>query len=120
MFFKYSFFFSQELKTFKCRQCSLQHIKPEVFSLIPKLSELNLGLNQFKHFEHELEELKSLRILILDHNHIHDITNHLFNYHHKSLEHLGKLKVGNKVEMKARFEIFIFSILTRPSSRSFE
>lgn len=82
--------FSQELKTFKCRQCSLKQIKPELFNMIPKLNELNLGSNQFKHFDNELNAMRNLRNLILDHNQIHEISNRLFSFHHKSLEHLGE------------------------------
>lgn len=81
---------SQELKTLKCRQCALKQIKAEVFQTMPRLAELDLGANQFRSFENELAALKSLKILILDHNKIHEITNRLFSFHHKSLEHLGE------------------------------
>jgi len=100
---------SQELKVLKCRNCQLKKINPQMYNLLPLLSELDLGRNevcfflslkkeffqlffpffQFKFLDRdEFRDVKRLTKVLLDGNQLSVVVDQLFRMQ-KSLNHLG-------------------------------
>lgn len=108
----------QELKVLKCRNCQLKKINPQLYNLLPLLSELDLGRNevcvatkpihapdifqlflvlapffflQFKFLDKdEFRDVKRLTKVLLDGNQLSVVVDQLFRMQ-KSLNHLGEL-----------------------------
>lgn len=107
----------QELKVLRCRNCQLKKINPQLYNLLPLLSELDLGRNevcvatlrrsapdifqlflmlapfllQFKFLDKdEFRDVKRLTKVLLDGNQLSVVVDQLFRMQ-KSLNHLGEL-----------------------------
>lgn len=59
----------QELQILECRRCGLRNINPQIYNLLPHLTSLDLGENDF-HFlpDDEFQDLRKLKYLWLDGN----------------------------------------------------
>ncbi|TMW45769.1 hypothetical protein DOY81_009150, partial [Sarcophaga bullata] len=78
----------QQLKVFKCRNCQLKKINPQLYNLLPSLSELDLGRNEFKFLDKdEYRDVKHLTKVLLDGNQLSVVVDELFRMQ-KSLKHL--------------------------------
>lgn len=106
----------QDLKVLRCRNCQLKKINPQLYNLLPLLSELDLGRNevcvsprhapnifqlflmrhavsllQFKFLDKdEFRDVKRLTKVLLDGNQLSVVVDQLFRMQ-KSLNHLGEL-----------------------------
>lgn len=79
----------QELRALKCRNCALRSINPQIYHLLPYLSLLDLGDNEFKYITpDEFHDLKKLKHLWIDGNQLPVILEHTFAYQHE-LEYLS-------------------------------
>lgn len=135
-------FSSQELKVLKCRNCQLKKINPQMYNLLPLLSELDLGRNevclrdffpfppktfanyfpfaaQFKFLDKdEFRDVKRLTKVLLDGNQLSVVVDQLFRMQ-KSLNHLGaphKLYSFHGAASKTNPQLLSISFLYSPGS----
>lgn len=72
-------FLLQELKIFECRRCGLRNINPQMYNLLPHLTTLDLGENDFQYLPYdEFQDLHKLKYLWLDGNHLSVVLEKLF------------------------------------------